>query len=89
MALQLGLAQVPTLRLAGLSAARRKVFALAENRLAEQAGWDRDIPPAPSTQPSPSSEADGIKPGRLRRRAVKARGKQRTDSTHVLAAVQL
>jgi ParB-like chromosome segregation protein Spo0J len=41
-ALRLGLARVPTLRLSGLSAAQRRAYAIAENRLAEQAGWDRD-----------------------------------------------
>ena len=37
---RLGMAEVPTLRLTGLSAAQRRAYALADNRLAELAGWD-------------------------------------------------
>ena len=39
----LGMAEeVPTLRLTGLSPAQRRAYALADNRLAELAGWDRE-----------------------------------------------
>jgi ParB-like nuclease domain len=37
----LGLKRVPTLRLSGLDAAERRAYALADNKLALNAGWDR------------------------------------------------
>ena len=37
----LGLKAVPTLRLSGLDAAERRAYALADNKLALNAGWDR------------------------------------------------
>ncbi len=40
---QLGLARVPVIELAHLSEAQRRSYILADNRLAEQAGWDRDL----------------------------------------------
>lgn len=40
---QLGLDQVPVLRVTHLSAAERKAYAIADNRLAELAGWDGEI----------------------------------------------
>ena len=40
---ELGLAQVPVIELAHLSAAQKRAYVLADNRLAEQAGWDRDL----------------------------------------------
>jgi ParB-like chromosome segregation protein Spo0J len=39
----LGFVEVPTLRLKHLSAAERHAYAIADNRLAELAGWDRDL----------------------------------------------
>ena len=39
----LGMAEVPTLRLAHLSEAERRAYVLADNKLALNAGWDRDI----------------------------------------------
>jgi DNA modification methylase len=39
----LGLAAVPTVRLSHLSAAEKRAYVLADNRLAEKAGWDREI----------------------------------------------
>jgi DNA modification methylase len=39
----LGLAAVPTLRLSHLSAADKQAYILADNKLAEKAGWDREI----------------------------------------------
>jgi 16S rRNA G966 N2-methylase RsmD len=39
----LGLNEVPTLRLSHLSAAEKRAYVLADNRLAEKAGWDREI----------------------------------------------
>jgi DNA modification methylase len=38
----LGLAKVPVIVLAGLSPARRRALAIADNKLAENAGWDRE-----------------------------------------------
>jgi DNA modification methylase len=39
----LGLKQVPTIKVEGLSEAKRRALALADNRIAESAGWDREI----------------------------------------------
>jgi len=39
----LGLKTVPALRLSHLSDAEKRAYTLADNRLAELAGWDRDI----------------------------------------------
>jgi DNA modification methylase len=39
----LGLAEVPTILLEHLSAAQKKAYIIADNRLAELAGWDNDI----------------------------------------------
>ena len=40
---RLGTAEVPTVELAHLSDAERRTYVIADNRLAELAGWDRDI----------------------------------------------
>ena len=40
---QLGLETVPVVRLSHLSEADKKAYILADNKLAENAGWDRDI----------------------------------------------
>lgn len=40
---QLGLREVPTIELSHLSDAERRAYVIADNRLAELAGWDRDI----------------------------------------------
>jgi DNA modification methylase len=39
----LGMESVPVLALSHLSPAQRRAYVLADNRLAEEAGWDRDI----------------------------------------------
>ena len=39
----LGLSEVPVLRLSHLSEAERRAYVIADNRLAEKAGWDREI----------------------------------------------
>lgn len=39
----IGLAEVPTVRLSHLSTAEKRAYILADNRLAEKAGWDREI----------------------------------------------
>ena len=39
----LGMPQVPTIRLAEMSEAQKRAYALADNRLAEAAGWDREL----------------------------------------------
>jgi ParB-like chromosome segregation protein Spo0J len=39
----LGLANVPTVRLSHLSEADKRAYVIADNRLAEKAGWDRDL----------------------------------------------
>ncbi len=40
---QLGHATVPTIRLEHLSEAQKRAYILADNKLAEKAGWDREI----------------------------------------------
>src|SRR5262249_1221312 len=39
----LELKEVPTIRVQGLSEVKRRALALADNRIAENAGWDREI----------------------------------------------
>ena len=39
----LGLKEVPTVRLSNLSPAERRAYVIADNRLAELAGWDREL----------------------------------------------
>jgi DNA modification methylase len=40
---KLGMPSVPVIELAHLSESQRKAYILADNRLAEQAGWDREL----------------------------------------------
>jgi hypothetical protein len=40
---KLGLTTVPVIELAHLSEAQKRAYVLADNRLAEQAGWDREL----------------------------------------------
>ncbi len=40
---KLGLASVPVIELGHLSEAQKRAYVLADNRLAEQAGWDREL----------------------------------------------
>ncbi len=39
----LGLVEVPTIRISDLSEAQKRAYVLADNKLAERAGWDREI----------------------------------------------
>jgi DNA modification methylase len=39
----LGLAEVPTVQIANLTATQKRAYILADNRLAEKAGWDKEI----------------------------------------------
>src|SRR6202790_2385765 len=39
----LGFAKVPTVQIAHLSPAEKRAYILADNRLAEKAGWDKEI----------------------------------------------
>jgi DNA modification methylase len=39
----LGLNEVPTIQIANLSSAQKRAYILADNRLAEKAGWDKEI----------------------------------------------
>ena len=39
----LGIESVPTLRLSHLTAAQRRAYVLADNKLALNAGWDREV----------------------------------------------
>ncbi len=38
----LGVAEIPVVELHGLSEARKRALALADNKLADKAGWDRE-----------------------------------------------
>lgn len=40
---QLGLTRVPVIELAHLTEAQKRAYILADNRLAEEAGWDKDL----------------------------------------------
>ncbi len=40
---QLGMTAVPVIELAHLTPAQRRAYILADNKLTEQAGWDRDL----------------------------------------------
>ncbi len=42
-AILLGLQQVPVIRVEGLSDAKRRALALADNKIAQNAGWDREL----------------------------------------------
>ena len=42
-AIKLGLAQVPAIRLEGLTAAQKRALVIADNKLAMNAGWDLDL----------------------------------------------
>jgi ParB-like chromosome segregation protein Spo0J len=39
----LGIARVPTLRMSHLNATQRKAYVIADNKLALNAGWDREL----------------------------------------------
>jgi len=39
----LGFVEVPVMRLSGMSKAQRRAYVIADNRLAETAGWDQDL----------------------------------------------
>src|SRR2546422_4155099 len=39
----LGIAEVPIVEVRGLSAAKKRALALADNKIADNAGWDREI----------------------------------------------
>ncbi|HWJ17583.1 MAG TPA: ParB/Srx family N-terminal domain-containing protein, partial [Geobacterales bacterium] len=39
----LGLTEVPTVQISHLSAAQKRAYILTDNRLAEKAGWDKEI----------------------------------------------
>src|SRR5215204_2367836 len=39
----LGIESVPTLRLSHLNEAQRRAYVIADNKLAQNAGWDRDV----------------------------------------------
>src|SRR5262245_12246969 len=42
-AILLGLREVPVIRVEGLSDAKRRALALADNKIGENAGWDREL----------------------------------------------
>ena len=53
----LGIDTVPTCRLSHLSDAEKCAYVLADNRLAERAGWDRDYPVRCCLAVTPASTA--------------------------------
>lgn len=63
----LGYEMVPAVRLSHLSTVERRAYVLADNRLAELAGWDREIPPPSrlSTRKTPTR-----RPSRKRNRLM-------------------
>ena len=40
---KLGMTTVPVIELAGMSEAQKRAYILADNKLAENAGWDREL----------------------------------------------
>jgi DNA modification methylase len=56
----LGLAQVPVIVLAGLSPARQRALAIADNKIAENAGWDRERLAIEIPELAGLLEADGL-----------------------------
>lgn len=49
---KLGLAKVPVIELAHLTEAQKRAYILADNKLAEQAGWDRETESERGREPS-------------------------------------
>lgn len=83
----IGMTAVPCLRLSSMSAAEKRAYVLAENKLALNAGWDDDILAgelklilddvgeidiASQALPSPSSTPSSIRPSLGRRRRTMA-----------------
>ncbi len=55
----LGLGEIPAVQLIGLSEAQKRALALADNKIADNAGWDRgrlaiELPENPSGLPRPT-----------------------------------
>lgn len=43
VALEMGLTEIPVVKVTGLSEARKRAYLLADNKIASRAGWDRAI----------------------------------------------
>jgi hypothetical protein len=56
----LGLAKVPVMVLSGLSPPRRRAFAIADNKISENAGWDRERLAIEIPELTGSLEAEGL-----------------------------
>src|SRR6266566_4893287 len=56
----LGLAKVPVIVLAGLSPARQRALAIADNKIADNAGWDRERLPIEIPELAGLLEAEGL-----------------------------
>jgi ParB-like chromosome segregation protein Spo0J len=56
----LGLAKVPVIVLAGLSPTRQRALAIADNKIAENAGWDRERLAIEIPELAALLEADGL-----------------------------
>jgi ParB-like nuclease domain len=54
---QLGLAKVPVIIIAGLSPAKQRALAIADNKIAENAGWDRERLAIEIPDPNPCGDA--------------------------------
>ena len=75
---KLGLAEVPVIELGHLSAAQKRAYILADNRLAEQAGWDRELLGAGAGRSGRARRRprrDRLRRGRARRAAEPCRGR--------------
>lgn len=59
-ALDLGLGEIPTLCIGGLSAAQKRALMLADNKIADNAGWDRDLLAVELGELSGLLEAEGL-----------------------------
>ena len=56
----LGLELVPTIKAVGLTAAQKRVFTIADNKLTENAGWNRDVLATEFAELSELLEAEGL-----------------------------
>src|SRR5215208_2995194 len=56
----LGLDMVPTIKAVGLTDAQKRLFAIADNKLTENAGWDRDVLAREFTELAELLEREGL-----------------------------
>ena len=68
---KLGLASVPVIELGHLSEAQKRAYILADNRLAEQAGWDQRAAGARGGRPRASSASTSARSASRRPRSMR------------------